>query len=206
MTTLKKYYRETVDMNDGMRGGWATIYYGVLSKVINDNNFKTIAEIGVGYGTHAKHILKNTNLEKLYLVDPMRYYPNDGFANDIMKCTPEIPNNHFNELYNLINNELVQWKDRYTWFRVGSLDITADQIADNSLDCAFVDGDHSYNSVRNDLLFWWKKIRPGGKMLGDDYWMSDVARAVHEFASDIKQTPEFMTAEGKSYKIFCFTK
>lgn len=206
MRTLKDFYRKVVDESDAMKGYWAVLYYGVLSKIINDNNFKTVAEVGIGFGAHAKYLLKTTNLDKLYLIDPTRYYPNDGFADDIMNCKPEIPNNNFNELYDLINNELNPWKDRYTWFRVGSLDVTTDQIPDSSLDCVFIDGDHSYDAVKNDLPFWWKKVRPGGKMLGDDYYMNDVARAVNEFANDIKNAPEFLTAEGKSYKIFCFTK
>jgi predicted O-methyltransferase YrrM len=86
------------------------------------------------------------------------------------------------------------------------LDITNEQIADGELDCVFVDGDHSYEAVRKDLPFWWKKVRPGGHLLGDDYWMEQVGRAVNEFARDINQTPEFLSAEGKSYKIYSFKK
>ena len=203
---LTEFYRKTVHNNDNMIAGWATYYYGVLSKVINDNKFKKIAEVGIGYGTHAKQLLKTTELDTLYLIDPMRYYPNDGFVNDIIKCNPVIPNNHFNELFDLINNELQPWKTRWTWFRVGSLDITNEQIADNSLDCVFVDGDHSYDAVTKDLPFWWKKIRPGGKMLGDDYWISHVKSAVDEFALNIQIPTEFLTVENNDYKIFCFTK
>ncbi len=206
MQTLKDYYRKTVDANDAMKGGWAVKYYGVLSKIINDNNYKIVAEVGIGYGTHAKYVLKTTNIDRLFLIDPMRYYPNDLFVEDILKCTSAKPNNHFNEMHELINNELHEWKDKYTWFRVGSLDVTNDQIADGSLDCVFVDGDHSYDAVKKDLPFWWKKVRSGGKLLGDDYWMKDVALAVNEFSRYIGITPEFLTAEGKGYKIFCFTK
>jgi hypothetical protein len=206
MQSLKDYYRTTVDANDEMRAGWATLYYGVFSKVINDNNYKTVAEVGIGFGTHAKYVLKTTSVDKLYLVDPTRYYPNDGFVDNIMNCTPEVPDNNFNELYDLIKNELTPWEDRYTWFRIPSLEVTNDQIADGSLDCVFVDADNSYDAVKNDLPFWWKKIRVGGKMLGDDYWMDTVAKAVNEFAKDIDVTPEFLTVEGKTYQIYSFTK
>ena len=205
MQSLKDYYRSTVDSNDEMKSGWATLYYGVFSKVINDNNYKTVAEVGVGFGAHAKYVLKTTSVDKLYLVDPVRQYA-DGFADALMNCTPEVPDNNFNELYDLIKNELTTWEDRYTFFRVPSLDITNEQIADGSLDCVFVDGDHSYEAVKNDLPFWWKKVRVGGKMLGDDYWMDTVAKGVNEFANDIQVTPEFLTLEGNPYKIFSFSK
>jgi len=203
---LSDFYRYVVDLNDSQKGGWASIYYGVFSKIINDNNYKIVAEVGIGYGTHAKEILKNTSVETLYLVDPMVYYPNDGFATDIMNQTPEIPGNNFNEMHDLINKELSPWSSRYTWYRMRSTDITNNEIPDESLDCIFVDGDHSYNAVRDDLRFWWKKIRPGGKMLGDDYWIADVAKAVNEFANEIGQTTVFYQRPGQTYNIFCFTK
>lgn len=206
MQSLKDYYRTTVDSYDQMKSGWATLYYGVFTKVINDNNYKTVAEVGVGFGTHAKYVLKTTSVDKLYLVDPTRYYPNDGFPEIIMKCEPEVPDNHFNELYDLVKNELTPWEDRYTWFRVPSLEVTNDQIADASLDCVFIDADHSYDAVKSDLSFWWNKIRVGGRMLGDDYWMDTVSKAVGDFAKDINVTPEFLTVEGKTYQIYSFTK
>jgi hypothetical protein len=156
---LKDYYNETVRLNDNKLGGWSPFYYGIVTKVINENNFKNIAEIGIGYGTHAKELLKTTNITQLYLIDPMQYYPNDQFATDIMSQIPEIPSNNFNELYDLINNELKPWNTKYTWYRKPSLSITEEEIPSNSLDCIFIDGDHSYEAVYADLQFWWKKIK-----------------------------------------------
>jgi len=206
MEPLAHFYRRIVDLNDSQVGGWGSLYYGVFTKVINDNNYKKVAEVGIGYGTHAKYILKTTQVDRLYLIDPMQYYPNDGFAEDIMRCQPVIPNNNFNEFHDLIQQELSPWKNRFTWFRTRSLDITNNQIADGELDCVFVDGDHSYEAVKNDIRFWWTKIRAGGHMLGDDYWMPDVSRAVDEFAKEYNLVPEFLTADGKDYKIFSFKK
>ena len=203
---LVDFYNETVAKNDNQTGGWGSIYYGVLTRVINDNNFKTVAEVGIGYGTHAKYLLKTTNVEKLILVDPTKYYPNDGFATDIMNMEAEIPGNNFNELYDLINKKLSPWNNRYRWFRKESLTITQDEVPDESLDCVFVDGDHSYEAVVKDLPFWWKKIRSGGQLLGDDYWMPQVAKAVHEFADSYHLQVNFLYKDGSNYKIFSFTK
>jgi len=92
------------------------------------------------------------------------------------------------------------------WHRVNSLDVTDSQIPDGSLDCVFVDADHSYDAVRQDLSFWWRKIRVGGQMLGDDYWMGDVKRAVDEFslANNVKR--ELLRKENTMYPIFRFHK
>ena len=203
---LSTYYKEVVNKNDTFTGGWAPIYYGVLTKIINENNYKKVAEVGIGYGTHAKFVLKTTKLDKLYLVDPMCYYPNDNFVTDIMRCIPKIPNNHFNEMYELISQELSPWKHTITWFRTKSLDVTNQEIFDGELDCVFLDGDHSYDAVKKDLPFWWKKIRVGGKIVGDDYWIEWTARAVDEFAKENNLTTEFLRKEGTDYKIYVFTK
>ncbi len=204
---LADYYRNTVDINDSLKGGWSIYYYGVFSKVINENNYKKIVEVGIGYGTHAKYILKNNDtIEKLYLVDPTKFYPNDGFASDIMKQEPIIPGNNFNELYDLIKQELSPWENKVTWFRTESLSITNEQIPNDSIDCIFIDGDHSYKAVLNDLRFWWNKLRVGGQMLGDDYWMPEVERAVKEFSSEYKIKFDLLTNPGATYKIFRFHK
>jgi len=203
---LKDYYRQTVDENDAQTGGWATFYYGVFSQIINDYNYKVAAEVGIGYGTHAKQLLKNTNLAMLYLVDPMKFYPNDGFAKDIMAQTPVIPGNQFNELHDLINLELAPYANRFMWFRKESLQTTNDDIPNNILDCVFIDGDHSYAAVLADLQFWWEKVRHGGQVLGDDYWMEEVARAVHDFAEQKGLTVDFLSRPGTNYKIYRFHK
>ena len=204
---LKDYYKNEVKINDSMQGGWASLYYGIFSKVIDENNYKNIVEVGIGYGTHAKHILnKNTNIEKLYLIDPMKYYPNDLFADNIMNQEPEVEGNNFNELYELINEELSGWNDKIIWLRKESLTVTEEEIPNNSVDCVFVDGDHSYEAVLNDLKFWWGKIVVGGQLMGDDYWMDDVKKAVKKFSEEYNIYFDLLTNENNNYQIFRFTK
>lgn len=201
---ISTFYKNTVLENENNRA-WAGDYYGIFSKIINENNYKIVAEVGIGYGTHAKQILANTEVSKLYLIDPMKFYPNDGFAQDIIS-TKSISGDHFEDMYNLINEYLKPWSNKYIWFRKSSLSITNNEISDNSLDCVFIDGDHSYEMVKKDLYFWWNKVKVGGQLLGDDYWIEDVARAVHEFASENKLTVDFLTKENKTYKIYRFHK
>jgi hypothetical protein len=182
---LKDFYRDTVDLNDSLKGGWGNLYYGVFSDVIREHNYKNIAEIGIGYGTHAKYILKNNDIEKLYLIDPMKKYENDGFVDDILKHETTSYSDHFEEMYDLINNELEPWKNKYKWFRQESITITEEQIANESLDCVFIDGNHEYSYVLKDLNFWWQKIRVNGQLLGDDYSVHPgVPQAVHEFVKE----------------------
>jgi hypothetical protein len=187
---------------NGGPGGWAQYYYGVFSDVIKQNNFKTCVEVGIGYGFHAKEILDNTSVEKLYLVDPMRYYPNDGFATDVLKY------GGFEKLFKNIKLNLSVYEDRYTWYRKQSLSVTQEEIPDESIDAIFIDADHSYEAVSKDLPFWWKKLRPGGWLLGDDYntFFPGTIKAVNEFASNNKLQLEFLTKPNNSYLIYKFVK
>ena len=40
---------------------------------------------------------------------------------------------------------------------------------DNSLDFVYIDGNHEFMSVSNDLFHWHKKVRVGGMIAGHDY-------------------------------------
>jgi hypothetical protein len=202
------FYVELIDIwhhggKDGGEGGWAQFYYGIFSKIIKENNFKKCAEVGIGYGFHAKEILDKTNVETLYLIDPMQYYPNDMFADDVMKY------GGFEKLVKNIKTHLSPHVDRYQWLRKPSLSITNDDIPDESLDAVFIDGDHSYEAVIQDLPFWWKKLKVGGWLLGDDYasCCPGTTRAVDDFTRIHNLKIEFLTkGNGNNYPIYKFIK
>ena len=181
---------------------WVSLYYGIVSKVINDNNFKKCAEVGIGYGLHAKEILDNTNVEHLYLIDPYHFYPNDRFVDDVMDC------GGFEILAKNVKLNLDVHKSKYTWYRKCSTEVTNDEIPNNFLDLVFIDGDHSYIAVTNDLNFWWKKIRKGGWLMGDDYssmWPS-TKRAVDDWANKMNLTVQLLYKSDGKYPIYYFIK
>lgn len=184
------------------RCSWVRLYYGVISKIIKENNFKKCAEIGIGYGFHAKEILMNSDVEMLYLVDPYVFYPNDGFATDVEKF------GGFEKLEKNVKINLEEYSNRYKWFKQPSLSITNEQITDESLDLVFIDGDHSYESVQKDLRFWWKKVRKGGWLTGDDYrsCFPSTTKAVNEFSKEMNLELKFKTLETRDYPIYYFIK
>ena len=186
----------------GTPGGWAGYYYGIFEKAIKDNNFKVVAEVGIGYGFHAKSILDNTDVEKLFLIDPMQFYPNDAFATDVLSY------GGFELLVKNIKMNLSAHESRYTWFRQRSVTIFNSQIADGSLDAVFLDGDHSYEAVSQDLPFWFSKLRSGGWLLGDDYESCHPGckRAVDEFAAKNNLKLEFLYKPNNTYPIYKFVK
>jgi predicted O-methyltransferase YrrM len=56
-----------------------------------------------------------------------------------------------------------------------------DNFNNNSIDCIHIDGDHSYNGVKNDLNFYWSKIKNGGMIINDDYHWLGCKKAIDEF-------------------------
>jgi len=53
----------------------------------------------------------------------------------------------------------------------------------------FIDGNHDYEFVKNDLKLWWDKVKPGGYLCGHDYDLYDVSKAVVEFSNNKKLKP-----------------
>lgn len=61
----------------------------------------------------------------------------------------------------------------------------AHEIPDNSLDLCYIDCDHSYTGVRDDINSYWIKLKSGGVMAFHDYQAPQygVMAAVLEFAA-----------------------
>lgn len=61
--------------------------------------------------------------------------------------------------------------------------ITASKLyKDNSLDFIFIDADHTYEAVLQDLIHWMPKLKPGGHIAGHDYFNDPgVQKAVRTF-------------------------
>jgi hypothetical protein len=57
----------------------------------------------------------------------------------------------------------------------------AKNYQDNSLDFVFIDGDHSYEGCKADILAWLPKMKDGSIFAGHDYgWCREVRQAVHD--------------------------
>ena len=69
-----------------------------------------------------------------------------------------------------------------TAIRTTSFD-AATTFGNESQDVIFLDADHSYEAVKQDIEAWYPKVRPGGVLCGHDYnpdTYPGVKRAVHE--------------------------
>jgi hypothetical protein len=70
----------------------------------------------------------------------------------------------------------------------------AEQVADKSLDLAFIDADHSYEGCKRDIEAWAPKVRAGGYIGGHDYGNPD---EVHDFSGVDRAVNEFAEKSGR---------
>lgn len=69
--------------------------------------------------------------------------------------------------------------DRWVVHPVPSV-AAAQRFTDASVDLVWIDADHSYEAVRDDIAAWRPKVRAGGIIGGDDIPFPGVAQAVRE--------------------------
>jgi len=125
-------------------------------------------EIGVDLGLNSKNIMNHLNIKKLYLIDP--------YSGVYSRITG-------NERYNTAKRRLKKYEQtgKVIW-KIMTSEKAAMEVP-NDLDFVYIDGDHSKEGVKKDLLLWYPKVKPGGTFGGHDFCGSaiGVIEAVVEF-------------------------
>lgn len=140
-------------------------------KALGDNIIG--CELGTSYGFNLVYFLDNLpNLSKVYAIDPYVTYF-DGPSGWISQETMD-------KVKSLFLENTLPYGERVVFFNQASND-AIDKIPDGSLDYIFIDGDHSYEAVKNDMSNYFSKVRSGGIFAGHDHSWEGVTRAVEEF-------------------------
>ncbi len=146
----------------------------------------TGAEIGVFWAHFADVLAVDFQPAKLYLVDPWHRlhgetYPSWGRYTNFGKLTTQETLDRARDL-----------EVRYPGVVEVRVDFGADFLSampDGHFDWVYLDAHHAYADVMADLTVILPKIKPGGVIMGDDYFMdpasqhAGVKRAVDEFAA-----------------------
>ena len=163
----------------------------VLPHVLKERGLLGVGvEVGVCEGIFSEFILQNWPGE-LYLVDPWKALPDYHDA----------PYDH-EANYEKTLGRMQSFPTRHHICRTTSV-VASRQFNDESLDFVYLDGNHSYEAVRQDLRAWYPKVRKGGMLAGDDYCVTPeqtvdfglgngpytfgVKRAVDEFALEYQK-------------------
>ena len=142
----------------------------ILSHLKNNFSKKSInvVEIGARYGESSKVILENLNVDKYIIIDPYtsyEEYSGDGF-NKI------ISDDNDDKIFNETKNKLESLHNNMVFYRTFSTDVnTINAIENNSIDLIFIDGNHTYKYVLEDLENYYPKLNKNGIICGDDFFM-----------------------------------
>lgn len=120
-------------------------------------------EIGVFKGDFSKEVLGKWN-GKLFMVDVWRELGDEYIDSS----------NHKNHLdaYEKTMENIRGFEDRGIMIRSTSKDCI-DLFEDNSLDFVFIDANHAYDFIKEDINLWFPKVKKGGIFSGHDYMNLD---------------------------------
>jgi len=140
------------------------------------------AEIGVFNGDYSTAILRCMPELTLYMVDSYKKYPDDVYPDELNM--PQAVHNARYNLVKVIEKEL--YPGRAKILRKTSMSALSD-VEDESLDFVFIDANHQFVNVYNDIVGWGRKVRPGGWISGHDFhdMLEGVKQAVWTYCSEM---------------------
>lgn len=143
-------------------------------------------EVGVYRGRLSHALLKIHPGISLSMIDPWRIFTKaDRFyeSGDLLALQTQAEIDQAFQQASILTDFA---KDRRKILRMESKEAVR-EFKDDSQDFVFLDADHSYEGIKEDIQLWWPKVREGGWLGGHDYehpkfpqW--GVKRAVDEFA------------------------
>ena len=169
---------------------------------ITDNNYKRRdladlfygvgVEVGVADGDFARFILDhNPKVKKLYGVDV--YKGHEGYQDYTRKSTFEAMLEH-------AQAAVAPYAERHEFIFKFSMDAVKN-FDDNSLDFVYIDANHSYDTVLEDITEWAKKVKPTGLVCGDDYDLPENDRRLARY-DVIRAVNDYCEANGKYLNVF----
>ncbi len=138
----------------------------------------SIVEIGVNQADCSRFLRLCFPLAHLYLIDPWELGSTYRASDGPITTKESVMEKAFNKVQNYFQNDSNTHILRKT-------SKEASFLVPDSIDLVFIDGNHDYDFVKEDIELWLPKVRSGGILAGHDYDLrgerfSGVKRAVDE--------------------------
>lgn len=140
-------------------------------------------------GEFSKRILSVVKPERLHLIDP--WIKGEGLFGNQAVSEQAVVDARYARVREQFAEEIAT--DQVRIHRNLSDEIS-DEFEDSYFDWIYIDGNHLYEYVKQDLELYYPKVKDGGYLTGDDYgiegwWENGIQKAVDEFVS---QSPELI--------------
>jgi len=155
-----------------------------MPEFFKSQGFKAGVEVGVFEGEYTE-ILAKSGL-KIFGVDPWLDYENYVYGRNNQS--------KLNKLYEKTIKRLTPYPNVYI-IRKMSMDAVKD-FDDNSLDFVYIDANHRFKYIAEDLCEWSSKVKMGGIIYGHDY-----AYFRHRFLGGGCQVKEIVDAFALSFDL-----
>ena len=163
---FKKYRKKKINIDNLKKiliiaSNESTNRFELWQNILNKLENSVFCEVGVWKGDFAKHILDNVQDIKSYIfIDPWKNLPNWNK-----------PANVSDEAFNIIRKEAFSKNKNYLKlikeYRMTTKEAVK-QIDKNSIDFAYIDGDHTLRGITIDLTQILTLVRFNGLIGGDD--------------------------------------
>jgi quinol monooxygenase YgiN len=131
-----------------------------MAHMFRELNLKVGAEIGVESGEFSASLVKHNPGLRLYCIDAWKPY--EAYRNHVGQ--PK-----FEQFYERAKARLAP----HDCVIIRKLSMAAvKDFEDETLDFVYIDGNHDFQFVVNDLVEWAKKVKKGGVVAGHDYFHS----------------------------------
>jgi len=161
-----------------------------LVRKFKELGFTVGAEIGTDRGLYAEEICKANPGIKLYCIDPWKIYREN---------TDYFDQHSLNVNYNNTLKRLAPYNCEI--IRASSMGVI-DKFKDGSLDFVYIDANHNFKYVLEDINEWSKKIKVGGIVSGHDY----IWQAHRKPKYDVKNALEIHLKENGIEELFLLTR
>lgn len=131
--------------------------HGGLTRLWAELGYRRIAEIGTEAGRFAEEICRDNPDAKLYCIDPWLAY--NRYADHVRQ-------DRLDHFYAVAQSRLKNYNAEL--IRATSLE-AVQRFKPGSLDAVFIDGNHHFDFVVQDIIAWAPIVRRGGMVAGHDY-------------------------------------
>jgi len=159
-----------------------------LAKLFAELGFTKGVEIGTDEGEYAEVLAKTIPNLSLYCVDPWK---TEAYVYGEQPEGKE--SQEYFDKRMLIALRRLEKYEKIHLARKKSLQ-AVEEFEDNSLDFVYIDGNHDFLNVTQDIHYWLKKVKPGGILSGHDYVKYPFVKYNH--------VKGVVQAYAKAYKLF----
>jgi hypothetical protein len=160
---IKNFMRKRARLVNGLKS---------LAKHTQEIKDLVMVEIGSYAGESTAIFATQDHIKMVHAVDPWQngYDDTDG-------ASSARPMQKVEDIFS--ERMISQCNGKYTKHKMTG-DEALSLFEDESLDMVYIDGNHQYEAVKNDIQKWLPKIKKSGYIAGHDWTRADVKKAVVE--------------------------